>query len=168
MIPSSPTATAATAGVYLQEDVQEILQLAIARQFDSAEMTRDQLTEIAEELGISPENLALSEQEWLLAKGEGREREAFHHHRYQKLQHHVTRYAIVNGFLAAINFFATGGLGWSVYLILGWGLPLALKARKLLQTSGEDYESAFQLWRRKRRLQQSVSTWFDRLLPGSP
>lgn len=152
---------------YRQEDVQEILQLAIAREYDSAELTREQLVEIADELGISAENLALSEQEWLANQGEWRERESFNLLRQQRLQRNVTRYLIVNGFLVAINIIATGGISWSLYVALGWGLFLALNARKLLQTRGDDYESAFQLWRRKRRLQRSMTGLFDRFLPSS-
>ena len=51
---------------YQQEDIQQILNLAIARQGDGEEFSREHLVEIAAELGISPDTLLEAEQEWLL------------------------------------------------------------------------------------------------------
>ena len=42
---------------YYQEDIQQILQIAIARQVQDAEFSHEQLLEIAAELEISPECL---------------------------------------------------------------------------------------------------------------
>ncbi|MBE9182190.1 2TM domain-containing protein [Oculatella sp. LEGE 06141] len=149
---------------YRQEDVHQILQLAIARQVESDELTRTQLMEIAAELGISPTDLHLAEQEWLSQRGELKERDTFIQMRRGKVKQHATRYAIVNTFLVLTDLAISGGLGWSLYVLLPWGLGLALNAWKGYQTRGEDYEYAFQKWRRQRQIKQSVDTLISRVL----
>ena len=66
---------------YNQEDIQQILHLAIARQVHEAEFTHEQLVEIATELDISPESLQLAEQEWQSQQGELRHRQDFNTYR---------------------------------------------------------------------------------------
>lgn len=149
---------------YRQEDVQQILQLAIARQADAEELTRAQLLEIADEMGISTADLQIAEQAWLVRRGESKERQAFDLYRRSKFQRHLTKYLIVNAFLMMLAFITTGGLSWSLYIVLGWGLGLALNAWKTHQTEGEEYEEAFQNWCRRRRLKKTFNFWLDRWL----
>ncbi|MFQ4135779.1 hypothetical protein PGN35_005615 [Nodosilinea sp. PGN35] len=56
--------------LYPAEDAQQILSLAIARQTESGELSRTQLLEIADELGIAPETIAAAEREWDVKKYE--------------------------------------------------------------------------------------------------
>lgn len=138
--------------LYRQEDAQQILQLAIARQVESGELTRAQLLEIADEMGIAPSDLAMAEQEWLKWRGEAQERKAFEQARRLKFQHSASKYLIFNGFLVIIDLIGGGGLSWSLYVVLGWGLLLALEAWKTFLRRGDEYEDAFQSWRRKRHI----------------
>lgn len=148
--------------IYRQEDAYQILQLAIARQTQSDELTRLQLLEIADEIGISRDDLMLAEQEWLSRKGQDQERSAYNQYRRHRWQRHAMRYLIVNAFLALLAWSTTGGLSWSIYILFGWGMLLALDAWNAYQTQGFVYEQAFEIWRRKRWLKQSVGTWLDR------
>ncbi|MEL6456526.1 MAG: hypothetical protein AAFQ40_17665, partial [Cyanobacteria bacterium J06623_5] len=52
------------ADLYASEDAQQILQIAIAKETESGELTRRQLSEIAAELNIAPETLWSAEREW--------------------------------------------------------------------------------------------------------
>jgi hypothetical protein len=149
---------------YRQEDVQQILQIAIARQGETEELSRTQLLEIADEMGIAVADLELAEQEWLAQCGESQERQAFDRARRHRFQQYLTRYLIVNAFLVLLNFLTGGGLSWSIYVVLGWGLPLSLNAWKTYQTTGEDYENAFQGWCRQRRLKKTVHTFLNRFI----
>lgn len=117
---------AKTTGSYHQEDIQQILQIAIARQAHEGEFSREQLLEIAAELNISPECLQAAEQEWLLQQGELQKRQAFNIYRRRRLQKRIGNYIIVNSFLLMLNFFSAGGLSWSLYVVLFWGLKLGL------------------------------------------
>ena len=55
--------------IYRQEDAQQILQLAIARQAEEGELSRVQLFEIAAELNIAPADIQAAELEWFANKG---------------------------------------------------------------------------------------------------
>jgi hypothetical protein len=158
-----PRSTAMT-DTYRQEDVQQILQLAIARQVETEELTRAQLFEIADELGISAADLVLAEQEWQVQCSLSQERQDFNRYRVAKLKQNLTRFAIVNGFLIGFNFLTADHLTWSLYVVMGWGLPVALNAWKTTQKTGEDYENAFERWCRQRRLKKTVNTLFNRWL----
>ncbi len=151
---------------YRQEDVQQILNLAIARQTDAGELTRQQLTEIAIEMGISPSDLQAAEQEWFAKRGEIQEQQVFDQYRRCRFRRSLMKYLIVNAFLVTLNVVTTGGISWAIYVILGWGLGLALDAWKTFQPSPEDYEKSFTQWRRKRRLKKSVDTFLDRCIKG--
>jgi len=149
--------------LYRQEDAQQILQLAIARQVESGELARVQLFEIADELGISAADLELAEAQWQSQHGEMQERQAFDRYRRTKLGQSVGRFAIVNGFFILLNGMG-GELSWSLYVAAGWGMLLSLETWKAYQSAGEAYETAFARWYQKRRIRRKFSSLFDRLL----
>lgn len=149
---------------YHQEDIQQILQIALARRADDEEFSREQLLEIAAELEISPECLHSAEQEWLAQKGELQKRQAFNIQRHRKLQQRFGNYAIVNSFLVMLDLVSGGGVSWSLYVVLFWGLKLGLDGWNTFQTKGEDYERAFQKWNRQHQLRQTVNTLLNKWL----
>lgn len=83
---------------YSSEDIQQILQVAIARREDREEFTREQLWEIASELDIDCTTIQTAEREWLERKETDRKREVFSLYRRQKFQQNFTKYLIVNTF----------------------------------------------------------------------
>ncbi|HEY9700332.1 MAG TPA: 2TM domain-containing protein [Trichocoleus sp.] len=151
--------------LYSHEAAQQILHLAIVRQVEAGDITREQLLEIAAELDISSKDLAIAEQEWLTQQGELAERQAFNELRWSKFRHRFGKFAIVSAFLAILVF----GMGWLwlKYLILFWGVGVALEGWKVYQLSGEAYENAFQKWRQRRQLKKSVNRLFGRWLGAS-
>lgn len=56
-----------------------------------------------------------------------------------------------------------GVLSWSLYVLLFWGLGLALNGWKAYQTKGEDYERAFQRWTFQNEVKQTFITFWNRL-----
>jgi hypothetical protein len=149
---------------YNQEDIQQILQLAIARQTYDGEFSRQQLLEIAAELEISSDNLQLAEKEWQARQGELAQRQAFNSYRLNRLKKHAGNFAIVNTFLILINLVGSGTVGWALYVLLFWGLGLGLQTWSAFQSGGEDYDRAFEKWSRKHQFKQVVNTFFSRLL----
>ncbi|NEQ39032.1 MAG: Pr2TM family membrane protein [Okeania sp. SIO3I5] len=148
---------------YAQDDVQQILQLALANRSEGGELTKAQVLEIAEEMGISPEELAAAEQEWLAQKGESQEKQVFNQVRREKLKQSAIKYGIVNSFLVLLNLVTAHTLSWSLPILLLWGLWLALDAWKTFQVEGEDYENAFQRWRLKKKVGQSIGSLADKV-----
>ena len=149
---------------YHQEDIQQILQIAIARQAYEGEFSREQLLEIAAELEISPECLQAAEGEWLTQQAALQQRQAFNTYRRGKLQKRFGNYVIVNSFLVLLNLVSAGELSWSLYVVLFWGLEVGLDTWNTYQSKGEDYERAFQKWHRQHQLKQSMNTFLNKWL----
>jgi 2TM domain len=152
-----------TTSSYRQEEIQQILNIAIARQASGDDFSRSQLVEIAAELGISLEKLNSAEQEWLRLQETQQKHHEFNIYRRRKLQQSFAKYVIVNGFLVAINLLSGGTLSWSLYILLFWGLGLGLRTWNTYQLEGDEYEQAFQKWYRKQQLTQLTQSIFTRV-----
>jgi hypothetical protein len=150
---------------YTQEDVQEILQLAISRQVNdnNQEFSYQEILEIAAELQISPDTLQQAERDWLVKQSEVEQREAFNIYRRSKFKKRLGNYAIMNIFFLAINSIS-GGISWSLYILVGCGLAISLDIWNTFQTKGEDYEIAFQRWNRNHQIKQTINTVLSRWL----
>lgn len=154
---------------YSQEDVQKILQLAIARQADdqNKEFSYEQLLEIAQELDISPDSLNLAEIDWRSQQSEIQQRQAFNAYRIGKFKKRLGNYGIINTFLMLLDFVGGGGLTWSLYFLIFSSCTLGLDTWNTFQTKGEEYEMAFQKWYRKHQIKQTINTvvskWFKAL-----
>jgi hypothetical protein len=149
---------------YGSEAAQAILQIAIAQDTETGELTRSQLLEIAEELGIAPSTLAAAEQEWHRRQAEQADLKTFNQFRRQRFQHHLIRYGVVNGFLMALNYLAADRLSWSLYVVLIWGLAIALHAWNTFQPSDYRYAREFETWRRRQQIKRSFRRAVDWLL----
>lgn len=148
---------------YSQDDIQQILYLAIAAKDDEEQLTRKQLVEIAAELDIDNSTLEIAEKQWLEQKAIDNKRRAFNLHRRQKFKQKSTKYIIVNIFLVSLNIMSAGTLSWSLYILLFWGLGLALSGWKTFQSQGDEYERAFQRWRFQNEVKRTVTTIWTRL-----
>ncbi len=131
---------------YSQEDIQQILALAMKQEWEQSDFSPEQLLEMAAELGISPQKLERAEQQWFEQKHEQKARRAFISYRREKFQKHLFSYLVVNAFLVIIDLITDGSLDWSYWPILGWGIGLAFEARKTYQLSGSEYEQEFRQW----------------------
>lgn len=151
------------ADLYASEDVQQILQIAIAKETEAGELTRAQLAEIAAELNIAPETLWSAEREWIDLKSESNQQLMFNQQRRQKFQHHLIRYGIFNSFLLLLNLLA-GGYTFAAFVALTWGVGLALHGWRAYQSSGYRYQQDFENWQRRQQVKQSVRSLFNRLL----
>lgn len=132
------------------EDVDEILMLALRRQDTADGDLRRRLTSSAQELGISDEDLKQAEVEYLKNKAETKEFLEFKDRQRRELKEHVFAYVIVNALLVAINWFTSGGLTWVVWPILGWGVGLAFHAWSALNSDSESFQEEFDQFRSKR------------------
>ncbi len=151
---------------YSQEEVQQILHLAIARQAEDPdkEFSYKELLEIAAELEIPPESLQLAERDWLMQQNEVQQRQVFNAYRHGKFKKRVGKYVIISTFLMLLDLMSGNGLGWSLYILLFAGLSLGLDAWNTFQTKGEEYETAFHNWNRKHQIKKTINTvvnkWF--------
>jgi hypothetical protein len=130
---------------YNSDEMQQILQIAFARK-QQGEVSREQIIEIASELGVSSASLQAAEQEWLRQEVEAKKRQIFNAQRRREFKSHLVSFVAVNGFLVALNLFTSPSYFWSVFPLLAWGLGLFLHGMKVYQTKGESYEHDFQEW----------------------
>jgi len=141
---------------YRQEEVQEILQLAIAQKSYQGEFTRQQLFEMATELDIPLETVEAAEKAWLNQQLDAQKRQAFNQYRWRQLKQKLGKYLIANTFLLTLDLLQDNTLSWSLFILLIWGLFLSLNAWKTYHLDGEKYEQAFESWKRKYELRRSA------------
>ena len=149
--------------LYASEEAQQILQIAIAKETESGELTRTQLAEIAAELNIAPETLWSAEREWIDLKSTSSQQALFNQQRRQKFQHHLIRYSIFNSFLLLLNLLA-GGYGFALFVALSWGIGLSLHGWQAYQSEGYRYQKDFEKWQRRQQVKRSMSNLFNRFL----
>ncbi len=138
------------------EDVEEILRLAVRRTSPEGATLRDRLEMSADELGISRQALAEAEQQWAAKKRgeldlatEDADRRLFRKMRFGDFVSHVGSYLAVNGFLVWLDMRGDGHLDWAYWVILPWGIGMVCHLFALFG-HGQDAEREFQRWRRKR------------------
>ena len=107
---------------YSTEKVQQILVQAMA-QSQQEKFSRSQLEDMAVELGISPEALTLAEQQCQESSPQTTPRSSPLRPAFSS---QLKTYAVVNGFLLALNFSLAGTITWAIYPLLGWGAGLLL------------------------------------------
>lgn len=160
--------------LYPAEDAQQILSIAIARQTESGELSRAQLIEIAEELGISAETLIEAEREWDIKKYEIADQRQFDRERRQRFHHGLSRFCFFTGFLFVL-LILTGGLGgWAwvasiakfllFFPVAPWGLKLAWNAWRIYRPNEYSYTKEFQRWRRKQQMRRAVGSAVRRVI----
>jgi hypothetical protein len=151
---------------YRQEDVQQILNIALAQHPDSGtELSYNQLLEIADELRISPETLKLAESTWLVKQSESNKLQEFDDYRRSKFQAKLGKYAITNTCLVALNFLTGFGIPWSLYILFLWGMGFGFDVWKFFyQRQGQSYDRAFQNWERKQKIHKSITGLIDKLV----
>ncbi|GAB4380408.1 MAG: hypothetical protein Kow00121_36600 [Elainellaceae cyanobacterium] len=148
--------------LYRSEDAQQILQIAIARQAEAGELSREQLFEIAAELNISSLDLQAAEQEWLQRRGELEDRQLFTRLRQHRFKRRLVRYAVINGVLLVLSTISPLSITFAVSIALLWGIGVALDAWRTYLMSNEELEEAFQSWQQRRQLKASFSTIVNR------
>ena len=133
---------------YCQEDIREILNIALAeRSTLDTKLSDAQLLEIAEELSIAPETIELAKDRWIAGQQAIQKHREFDLYRRSKLQDRLGKYAIVNTCLIPLNFFTGFGIPWSLYILTSWGIMRGVAAwRVFFQRQGYGYNRAFQKW----------------------
>ena len=115
---------------YNAEEMQQILEVAF-RQKQKGEYTREQIIEIASELGVSSESLQAAEQEWLKNNVEVKKEQMSNSQQRKDFKSHLFAFLAINGFLVLLNLVVSPGYFWAIYPILGWGLGLLLHGMKV-------------------------------------
>jgi hypothetical protein len=122
---------------YDSEDVEKILQIALTRKHEG-EFSREQLLEMASELGISASVLEKTEQKWLIQQKEERSRRKFNTSRRKSFWGHLVSFLAVNLFLILLNLITSPSYFWAIFPLLGWGLGLFFHWWNVYQSKTEN------------------------------
>ena len=152
-----------------EEDVEAILRLAVQQSGEAPVDLRQRLQSTADELGITPEQLAVAEKEYRAkrdteleaAKSQETEKadwKEFRRTQYHEFLSHFVTYLAVNGGLVGMDLFSNGRLDWAVWPILGWGIAVAIHALSLLAAYSEDNVKEFEKWRKKKYRRKKPTT----------
>ncbi len=155
--------------LYPAEDAQQILSLAIASQTESGELSRAQLLEIADEMGIAADTIAAAERDWDVKKYELADQRLFDSQRKQRFQHNLSRLLIMGGCVLVFQL-ATGSWlwNWLLYLTFGpWAIQASWDAWRIYRPNEYGYRKEFQSWRRKQQMKRAVGGAMRRLLGPS-
>lgn len=134
---------------YSEEEAEEILRLAARK--ESGGIPRDRLVQMAAELGMSPEQVASAEQEFLAKRDEEVERKKFESHVLRDLWSHVATYVAVNGGLVLMDVVPDGRVDWAYWPLLGWGIGLACHIASVFWSSTDDEAKSFREWSSSRQ-----------------
>jgi hypothetical protein len=139
---------------YSEEDVKEILERALALQ--GREFSREHLEEMAQELGISAEQLEVAEQRWLEERATRAERVAFIAERRRDAARSLAVYAAVAVFiyLAFLSrLFILPVLAMVAVIPMFFvGLVLIVEvSQAFFQTEGDGFDQEYEKWLSKRR-----------------
>ena len=135
---------------YTEEEAQRILEVANRSPIASGGMSRDQILQVAAEMGISADAVTAAEKE---IREHGREKQD-----WQEYRDHVSR-SYLQGvgswvgtsiMLAGINLFTGAGRLWSIWPIGIYGLVILKDSiERWMQRPWND-RSKFEEWKRKR------------------
>ncbi|NJK34847.1 MAG: 2TM domain-containing protein [Oscillatoriales cyanobacterium SM2_2_1] len=141
--------------LYSADQVQQILQRALSKRDHLGDnLTREQVQEIASELGVSAADFLAAEQEWRNQQQEQGDRQEFDRYHRRKFLDTAVTLGVVGSFLCALNWLGDHRITWAVYPLLCFGFILTLKAWSTLQPHSQGYQRAYQKWLRDRKQKQ--------------
>src|SRR5471030_1698517 len=133
------------------DELSEILRLAVRKQESTTDDLRKRLLDVADELGISHTAIAEAEKEYRQTTGRKRELELYKKESRNALWIHSGVYGIVNLAMAGLNLmtYHEDHEIWFPYVLLMWGIGLAIHALVSVRKIDWDDEE-FTKWRMKR------------------
>lgn len=151
------------------EDIEAILRLAVQQTGTESESLRTRLMATAEEIGLTPEQVAAAEEayrqkvkgERTLAEREENERQLWKQFRRSQrgdLISHVGSYLAVNAFLVAIDLMGGDGLNWAYWPMMGWGIAIAIHLFSFVAGESSDNVQEFEKWKRRKRKREKKDT----------
>lgn len=135
---------------YDADEAEQILERAAARTASGRAVSRERLLAMADELGISPEEVEAAAAE---VEGERQDRELraeFVAKRRAGFWAILVPFLSVNLMLFVINWLTGFGHPWFLYPLLGWSVGMASHAAAVLPTRGPAFEKEFAAWREQR------------------
>jgi len=131
------------------EDIEHILRIAVRLPNPNAELgLRDRLQAAADELGVTPEQLAVAEKKWAQERSNMADMDAYFQEQKNGFYAHLIPYVIVNSIII-VSGLRDGEMNFP-YVALFWGIGLAFHAWGVYDRKSENFKREFEKWRRKK------------------
>ncbi len=150
---------------YSDLEVQQILQKALQRR-SGERLSRTQVEEIAQELGLSSADLAAAEAEWRAEVMKDKERLEFIRLIRRRFRDSLVTYILINGGLLCFNFLINKAITWAIFPLLGWGVLLLLEGWSVIATDGHRFEQRLKAWHNQKE-QERLNKEFKQKLAAS-
>ena len=117
---------------YTNEEAASIITRVLDRHGgDGGRISHDELLETARDIGVTTLELEEAVVEETRARAAALVREEEHQRALRRLVRHFATYVVVGAFCYALDVRLTGG-SWYFWVLLGWGLLVALHALRVL------------------------------------
>ena len=108
---------------YSNDDMERILQRALAQRSLSGDISRDQLVEVGKELGLSEQDIARAIEDETRYGALDEAKEEIIDKRYRKWRTHLLWYLGINTIMLGMNFAQEDGrFTWALWSAFGWGI----------------------------------------------
>lgn len=134
-----------------EEDIEEILRLAVRQGHEGTTDLRQRLQETANELGISPEALATAEKQYFSKQGVESELKEYQESRKRGAMGHLISYLVVNLGLFFISQVSDKGDNWYLFPLIGWGIGLFIHLGSVFFVKPAITDDEFRSWRRQKQ-----------------
>lgn len=134
-----------------EDEVEEILKLAIRKDAVGDVGLRERLLASAQELGISEEAVIAAEKQYRAEQKRNLELEEFGIALRKDFYSHLGIYVAVNTMLLIFNVIRYDGHLWAIYPLLGWGIGIVSHALGTFLTHRDPSSREFKRWLERKR-----------------
>jgi len=145
---------------FTNEEVEQIIKIALRSKQDSGSISTENIYDIAKELNIDPAAIQGAIYEYENKGDIDSIRDEFIKKRKKSFFDHLTSYLAINSFLVIIDLVTGGGISWSIFPILGWGLGVFFDGMSKLRYNDEEFQKYYQKQIRKKKT-NNLSQLFD-------
>lgn len=145
---------------YTNEEVEQIIKIALRSKQDSGAISLDNIYDIAKELNIDPAAVQTAVNEFESMGDVDAIREEFIRKRRKGFFDHLTSYLVINSFLVILDLVTGNGINWAYFPLLGWGLGVFFDGMSKLRYDEEEFQKYYKKQIRKKKT-NNLSQLFD-------
>lgn len=116
---------------------------------------RERLNAAADELGLTPEQVAEAEKKYFIEQQEKAEFEEFKKHQRSDYFEHLGAYLGVNAVLFVINYMTAGQISWAWWVLLAWGIGIVVGFPSAFMVNGNSFQNEFKQWQKRKRRREA-------------
>lgn len=134
------------------DDVEAILRIAVNQaSISGGQSLRERLLAAADELGLTPEQIAEAEKKYFIEQQEKAELAEFTKHQRNEYMEHAGAFLGVNATLFVINFLTAGHISWAWWVFFAWGIGIVCGFPSAFMVNSNGFQNEFKQWQKRKR-----------------